>query len=362
MVEIRTVKHADEIDGLTDLFASTYGEKASIDFWDWKYIKNPLAHLMPDVTVAIDGSKIVGVRPFWLAEFWMGERKIIGAQHCDTLVHPDYRRQGIFNRMGKSAVRYLLEHNCTLSYGFPGKMSRPGFLSQGYRVLTPLEISFRLLKPGQLIGRHLPPRGLTSPLGNLLDRLYNPADIRLDDEAEQFQVEISDSYPPELSRLDSIRDGGTVGLVRSETNLRWRFDTHPHNKYRYITAKRRGELCGYAVTQNYKEYTGLLAGLIMDYLVKDNDLACFRALIAQAMGEFKRTGCYVMSVWAFSDPHFHHELIYNLGFRSSKKLPYRKFMDAGYMDVLSLNGRDSADLDVYDKTKWRITYAYPNFF
>jgi GNAT superfamily N-acetyltransferase len=358
-VEIRTVIHADEIEQLTDLFASTYGEKASVKFWEWKYISNPLAHLMPEVVVALDGSKIVGVRPFWLAELWLGDRKVVGAQHCDTLVHPDYRRQGIFNRMGKSAIHYLLEHDCPLSYGFPGKMSRPGFLSQGYRILTPLELSFRLLKPGRLIGRHLPPRGLTTPLGNLLDRFYSPADIRLDDETRHFQVETWDSYSPDLCVLDSMRDISTLGLVRSETNLRWRFDTHPHNQYRYITVKRRGELCGYAVIQNYKEYSGLLAGLIMDYLVKDNDLTCFRTLIAKAMTEFRRTGCYAMSVWAFSDPHFQHELHNNLGFRSSKKFPYRKIMDTGYMDVLSLRGADS---DVYDSTKWRINYAYPNFF
>lgn len=351
----------DEIEQLTELPVSTYGKKAPKAYWEWAYIKNPLAQHMPDVTVALDGSKIVGVRPFWLTELWLGGSRIIAAQHCDTLVHPDYRRQGIFNRMGKNANRYLLEHGCTLSYGFPGKMSRPGFLSQGYRVLTPIELSFRLLKPGRIIKGYMRPKMLSTRLGNVVDRFFNPAEIKLDDEATRYQVVISDDFTPDLAGLDSMRDAGAIGLVRSETNLRWRFDTHPYNKYRYIKVKKRDELCAYAVIQNYKEHSGLVAGLIMDYLVKGGDLACFRSLIAAIMGEFTRAGCYAISVWAFSDPLLQHELHHNLGFKSSKQFPYRKIIDTGYMDVLSLGVLDAGGLNVYDSSKWRVTYAYPNF-
>jgi GNAT superfamily N-acetyltransferase len=312
--------------------------------------------------VAVDKGKIVGVRPFLLSEMWLENRRLVTAQHCDTLVHPEYRNQGIFNRMGEFASRYLRDHDCALSWGFPGPMSRRGFLSQGYRILAPLELTFRLLKPGSLIGRYVPPKALSVPVGNIIDRIYRPAGISLAGQAGLYQIIISDSFIPDLANLDALRDAKAIGMVRSETNLRWRFDTHPQYRYRYIAAKKNGELCGYAVTQVFKEYCGLKAGLIMDYLVRDGDLDCFSVLIAQAMEGFKAAGCYAMSIWAFSEPRFQHELIHKLGFKSSKKFPYRRVIRTGYMDVLAINEQDVDGVDIYDSTKWRVTYAFPNFF
>ncbi len=151
MIEIRTVKHSEEIEQLTELYISTFNHKTTTRFWEWKYVHNPLAADMPDVTVALDGSRIVGARPFLLSELWVGNQKIAAAQHCDTMVHNDYRRQGIFNRMGEFALRYMAEHGYAISYGFPAPVSRKGFASQGYRRLLDTEIVFRLMNPAGII-------------------------------------------------------------------------------------------------------------------------------------------------------------------------------------------------------------------
>ena len=139
MVEIRLVKHSQEKEQLLDLFRASFGHSMPAEFWDWKYIQNPLAPPDPEVIVAIDSGKIVGARPFRLVEMWMGDEKVRTAQHSDTMVHPEYQGKGIFNQMGQFSMEYLKENSYALSYGFPNPKSRPGFLKQGYKIVVPLE-------------------------------------------------------------------------------------------------------------------------------------------------------------------------------------------------------------------------------
>jgi len=130
MVEIRLVKHSQGMEQLTNLFRLCFNnEDMTAKIWDWKYLQNPLSD--PEVIVAVDNGRIVGARPFWFVEMWLGDEKVKTAQHCDTMVHPDYRGKVIFNQMGQFAVRYLKDNDYALSYGFPGPMSRPGFFVAG---------------------------------------------------------------------------------------------------------------------------------------------------------------------------------------------------------------------------------------
>ncbi len=361
MIEIRTIAHAEEVCQLTELFALSFGQSTTAALWEWKYAKNPLARFMPHITVAMDGGKVVGARPYLLSELWLNHEKVIAAQHCDTMVHPDYRRQGIFNRMGREAVRYLYEHGCMLSYGFPGPMSRRGFLSQGYRKLLPNEILFRLVKPGQIIACNVKNRPLGKSLGYLCDLVPLSKGLRVAPEARDYQVEVSACYPDEMKVLDSFRKKTVIDLARTESYMRWRFDAHPERSYRYILAKKGGSLEGYALVSVQKQRRGVIAGFIVDYLVKGDDRACFHALMVRALQEIEENECHVVVAWAAGDPGLRRELLEHFAFRSSANFPYRKVMDTGYMDVLLVDERKAGLLDVYDKNNWRVTYAYPNF-
>ncbi len=346
MIEIRTLKYAEEIDQLADLFALVFKVKITTETiarsWRWRYIQNPLAGSMPEITVALDGSKIVGARPFMLNELWLGNKKVIAAQHCDTMVHPDYRRQGIFNRMGQYSVDYLSEHGCALSYGFPGPMSRKGFASQGYRKLMDTEILFRFINPVEVMISKL--------------KKYPP-----DDAMQNYHVEVSERCSAELDALDSFRKPNLIDMVRSCDNLHWRFDLSVRRKYSYIMAKKGDSLAGYAVISRQQQQGGVMAGLVIDCVIKDNDTGCFEALLSRAMQEFAHSACHIVATWAFSDSELRRIFMQKFGFRSSLKSPYSRFIAPGYMDLLLIDKNIADTLDVYDSTNWRVTYAYSNF-
>lgn len=358
MVELRALKHLDEIEQLVDLFRLSFNLDMSPELWNWKYLQNPLASAAAEVVVALDKGKVVGARPFLLTEMWLDNKRVLTAQHCDTMVHPDYQNQGIFNRMGKVAIQYLKENNYALSYGFPAPISRPGFLRQGWRVVVPTETMFRVVHPQKVISNKLKNKSLGNVLGFFYDKFLNSEITEKRQPSSSFQVEIFDRYTEELKSLDNLRDDSVIDLVRSEANLRWRFDQHPEYSYKYILARRGGELWGYAVVSVQEKADGLVYGIITDYLVKSRDIACFQALIKSSLDELGKSGCDVIYTWAFSEPEFREQLSKHLGFKSSSRFPYNRVSYYGYLDALLIDERIAERVDIYDKESWRVTCAF----
>jgi GNAT superfamily N-acetyltransferase len=359
MIEIKVVKHEDEIEQLVELFRLSFGRKVSEKFWEWKYMNNPSASSLPGVIVACDGGKIVGARPFLPTGLWVSNERILAAQHCDTMVHPEFRNQGLFNRMGEYALHYLKEHDYALSFGFPGPMSRVGFLRQGYRVVVPTEIMFRPINYQRIFSKKLKRDRWGRVLGYFCDKVivHKKRPVPKAD----IEVKIFDSYVPELEAIESLRKTTVIDYVRREKNLRWRFDQHPEHKYRYISAKIEGTLCGYAVISVQEQANGLCYGMVVDYLVKNEDPECFGALIEKAMAELAKTGCDLMMIWVFSEPGLQEELRLRFGFSSTSSFLYNRLIDPGYFEALSLNDQAVRGVNIYDKSNWRITHIYPDY-
>ena len=360
MVEIRLVKHSAEKEKLLNLFRASFGYNISVEHWDWKHLQNPLAFSDPEVIVAVDGGKIVGARPFLPAEMWLGGEKIKTAQHCDTMVHPDYQGKGIFNRMGQFAIRYLKDNGYALSYGFPGPMSRPGFLKQGYRIVAETENVFRVVHPQKLLSYKLGNNPLAGGLGFFYNALLNTEAKKTTRFSDSLQVELFDRFTDDLKDVDDIRDKSGINLVRSERYLRWRFDKHPDHNYRYVIAKRDGKLWGYAVVSVQQQPNGLVNGLIVDYLVKNKDLACFRVLIDKCLNELGKSESDILLVWAFNEPKLREQLLKYFGFKSSFKFPYNKLFRYAYIEAMLIDEKVADAVDIYDKNNWRVTHAYPD--
>ena len=358
MIEIKLVKHQEQKGQLLDLFQASFGHDRPAELWDWRYIQNPLATPDTELVVALDNGKIVGARPFRLAQMWLGDEKVMAAQHCDTMVHPDHQRKGIFNQMGQFSMEYLKENGYALSYGFPNRNSRQGFLQQGYRIVVPRESIFRPINPQKLISYRLGNKVLGTGLGFFYDKVLNIKPRRPLKLASYFQLEVFDQFNEELKEIDTLRNKSLIELVRSESHLRWRFDRRPNRDYRYVVAKRDQTLSGYAVVSAQKQNSGLVHGYLVDYLIKDRDIACFQALVNRSLDELEEWGCDIAFIWAPGEPVLREELLKHLGFKSPFMFPYNRFPGHGYLDAIRIDEQAAAGVNIYDKENWRVTYAY----
>jgi hypothetical protein len=275
------------------------------------------------------------------------------------MVHPDYRNQGIFNRMGQFAIQHLEEKSYALSYGLPNLMSRPGFLRQGYKIVVPTEIMLRALNPSKLITHVLHSKILGSSLGLLYNAFFNIKRRKnISQSSASFNIEVHDQFTDQVNGLDDQRDKSVIELVRSESNLRWRFDKHPEHNYKYILAKRNGALWGYAVVSVQEAGKDIFAGRVIDYLVRNKDSACFRILLTKSLEVLEELGCDIVIIWAYSEPNLRELLLGDFGSKSSSKFPYNKFTYKGYLDALLIDKRIAKVINIYDEKNWRVTSAF----
>ena len=356
MVDIHLVNQKEATDELLKLFKISYGCEMSNKLWNWKYFENPFVLNDPEIIVAKEKGKIVGARPLLLAEMWIENRIRKVAQPCDMMVHPDYRRHKIFTKMNDYAYLYLKEQHYALFYNFPNSRAYPGNLKQGWQSVAITEDLFVINNPRRVIYAKLNNRPV-SAVGGFIYDIIKPK-IRKSQSSKYFEIKKSNRFTSEMKQIDSLRDKMAIDLVRSEGFLRWRFDQHPENKYQYILAMENGKLGGYAVVNIQTQANGLRGGLIVDYLVKNNDLNCFRQLIHECMGELKERKCDTISAWSFGQPDLRRELIKYFRFYSSTSFPFSKMLEQSYFVSRQVDEAVLKEVNIYDINNWRINQVY----
>ena len=123
-------------------------------------------------------------------------------------------------------------------------------------------------------------------------------------------------------------------------------------------AKKEDKLWGYAVISVQPQPNGFVNGLIVDYLVKNKDLSCFRVLIDRCLNELGKSQLDIVLAWAFSEPQLRKELLKHSGFKSSVKFPYNKMFGYNYLEAMLIDEKLAEGVDIYDSSNWRVTHAY----
>lgn len=361
MVEIILVNHADNFERLVDLYRETFGIKMSDKIWKWKYLHNPLSSSESEVVIALEKGRIVGARPFMFAEMWIGDRKVKTALHCDTMVHPEHQRKGIFSLMGKFSIEHLGKRGFALSYGFPNSLSREGFLKQGYKKLRETEKLFKIVNPG-IVSHRIKNRFLAKSASFLYGGLLDRRKWTLSKDAECYEVEENDKVNSEFSIIRNIRSRVLIDLCRSENYLRWRFDRHPGHEYKYLVAKRNGQVVGLAIVSLQKQSDGRNMGLIVDHIVRDSNQSCYEVLIHNSIIALKKQNCDIIVTWTIGEPELRKLLLKKFGFKSSLQFPYRRLYPYSHMDVIHLDKEQTNKVSVYNPENWRVTPAFHDVF
>ena len=358
MVKIKSIKQE-----FLDLFRLSFRHEMSQELWEWKYVRNPFVDDDYEIVVALDKGNVVGARSFLPAEMWINERMVKAAQPCDTMVHPEYRRRGLFRRMNELAIQFLDTKGYALFYNFPGPMLLPFYRTevaqkQGWRIISSVENLFRVTNPRRVISYKLGNRFLGIGLGLLYRLFLGTGQKNATPSRTEFQVRVSNDFSDELKDIDSLADRSSIDLVRSEAYLKWRFDMHPEHRYRYITVRDRDELLGYAVISTQKHPPNLDHIVIIDYALKHNNTDCFQELMGRLLHEAQDPQPDFISAWALGHDNFRTELIEKYGFKSSLDFPYRRLFEKQHFVVRKASSQVIGDIDIYNARNWRVSRAY----
>ncbi len=118
----------DDRDGVLDLFRRVFGEEdATPEWWDWKYLANPAGPAIG--YVAEVGTRIVGQYAVFPRRFSGDGREMFMALSGDTMVHPEFRRQGMFVELARRTYETASSQGIDIVFGFPNANSHSGFIS-----------------------------------------------------------------------------------------------------------------------------------------------------------------------------------------------------------------------------------------
>ncbi len=361
MVVVRMMNHCDVVVELVELFNLVFSSNINTRMWQWKHLENPLNPCEPNVVVAVDRGRIVGARPVMLANLRVDNRTVLVGQPCDTMVHPEYRRQGIFYKMNELAIEHARTIGISLFYNFPNPFALSGNLKQGSRKVIPLEPLMRLEEPVQVaeakFGRGVTSKVIGTSYGMFFDGIPRKG-YRL--KQHNCRIETSDKVVKRLEGLEKLYQEDKIELERSRTYLEWRIDCHPEHDYRYIMCFQEEDLVGYVLAGLSTWHNGLRVGQIVDYMVGCRNAECTYAMFDRAVAELLGMGCDMLHTWAPSDEAICGVLKHSLGFRSSfdfpLKLAFRREPD--WLVAREIETSAIEDLCIYDPAVWRLTPAF----
>lgn len=106
-----------------DLYTISFNKSISVDEWRWKFIQNPFGNAMKSPTyVATSDNLIIGSLSLLPMQFYLSThdtRKTIPAGLLTTgIVHPDFRKRGIFSKLLSHIVEDATIDGLGVLYGY----------------------------------------------------------------------------------------------------------------------------------------------------------------------------------------------------------------------------------------------------
>jgi len=214
MPSVRELKNED-IPNVIELLNMVFSEQGYFEtpidnsWWKWRYELSPFGE--PIHLVAENSSgKIVGFRSFWPWELIYEGMTLKAYQPQATVVHPSFRRIGIFREMNLAALNKAKEEGADILFNFPNQASLPGNISMGWHFVSKIPWLVKPLRP-LAIARSCFSRDKARPLE--LGKDY----------------ELKEKHCLKLTGTEA--SGGFIRTKVSPEFFKWRYLDHPFFHY-----------------------------------------------------------------------------------------------------------------------------------
>lgn len=356
---VRVFKEGDQ-QGILEIMKVSGIERKN-ESWLWEYKNNPYGNL---IGVAEHKGNVVGHMALLPTYIKLGDTVIRGSQAVDLVVHPKFRRQGIFLAIGKMLTKEAGDRGIDVAYGFPNAPAHPGHLKYGWfdicrvpvmikpinlkktsnfldgytglRFLTKYRLSRSIAKSMLQIGLMI--AGSYSRISNRFkyDHSLRNAEIHtidlFDDRIKDFWEKASRDYP--------------LIVIRRKEYLNWRYFEKPDVKYTVLLAERDKKALGYVVLL-IRDEKSLRVGYIVDIMAFSRDSTVFHSLILEAIEDFRKKNVDSIVCWMMNN--------------SIARIPYKILKNNGFITVSSnpligrVNSSRVSKQCLGDYTKWYVT-------
>lgn len=319
---IRTYKEGDEA-AIFQLWQAVYPEEKHeweewLRWWRWMYQDNPAG--TGKIWLAEHEGRIVGQYAIAPIVMKIGDEILTGALSLDTMTHPDYRHQGIFETLAKEVYTEAHKDGIHIVYGFPNQFSYLGFLKKLNwfdictleKIVKPLnwKNTARLKVKNKFLQRVLA-MGAVLVFNKVLFRTQKPpiAEGLAFGEITSFDRRFDEFWA-------KISTQSLIMVVRNKDYLNWRYRT-PDANYSIFVAEKGNEVQGYLVLQ-YTMQNGVKVSHIFDLLAQSEEI--MHCLISRAIEHGVQNNAALILYSLIANETYHRVLKRN-GFIS---LPFNK--------------------------------------
>ncbi len=259
-VTIRQFQSGDR-EAFLSLYEQVFGRGRSSAWFRWKYEDNPYVDHVP-IVVAEDDGRLVGCRSLFAQEMRGHGAVRTAFQPCDTMVHSDYRRRGLFDRMNERTLERYAERGPAFFFNFPNEASKRGNLNHGWREIGTVPLYYRVRDPVGALERWTAGTGAEAPARadgraatavaksfttRVAEGAHRTGDRLLAPDAE-IALERHESTPAEALATAYRRSiPEAMHTNRTATFYRWRL-ANPEHAYTTYVARRDGEPVAALVT------------------------------------------------------------------------------------------------------------------
>jgi GNAT superfamily N-acetyltransferase len=299
------------------VFREEEKDKLNPEFWRWEFLEAPDGHGL--IYLVEDGGKIVGHFADIPRRFSVQGEPILGTLSLDLMVHPDYRRRGIFEALGRYGAERVRKENGLFLTAFPIRRETiRGLKKIGWEEVVKLPVLVYPIRFSGIINRYLRFPLLSLLAGGAVRSLYMLlCRSRRRKRMEKVDVE-------EMGSLDDAFDDfwqkalslcPVIG-ARDRNYLAWRYLQHPTRTYTIYRAKQSGEMKGYIVLRKV-DLLNFNSAAIVDLLALDE--VTLAALAEKGIQHCRQEGADLLG---FMVPkiHAYYRTLRRIGFLPSFKV------------------------------------------
>lgn len=340
-----------------NLHSNVFGDKPA-GWFNWKYNENPYIDHIPILTVEeTQTGQCVGFRPHLALKLRKGSWRGVGLQPCDTIVHPDHRRQGIFTKMTQAAISKYEDEDTGFFFNFPNEQSRPGYLKLGWEVVGEMQTETRVRSPSAW-GKASSNRFLKlagTVVNPLMRGFLNLVDFQFLFSNTNSTVRQYENPPAQL--LASMSKAGTTDkfhLHRTEEFYEWRY-SRPDIKYSCYISHRDGESKAGLITADIN--SGSMPTTAIVEAVEHQDGSCedqdwfglLRAVIENSDSK-------AIQMFASDIPR---RITRRLGFLSSSSFPLSRLQNPPQLVAYPLSMGDNllSNEEVLELNEWDLSWS-----
>ncbi|QIO21070.1 GNAT family N-acetyltransferase [Haloarcula sp. JP-L23] len=325
-------------------------------WFDWKFADNPYLPEAPIVVAERDG-RIVGARPNLAFQMRAGDTYHTAIQSCETMVHEDHRRRGLFSRMSQRLFEDYADGGADFTFNVPNQMTTAGLAKLGCEIAGEHTTYYRVQDPAAYAGVD---NRLAAVAGDRAARTYLRARGRRVDVPDEVSVTRHTEIPAStLARLYRRRPPTEIHAYRDEQFFEYRFG-NPRWEYTVYTARLGGRPVAGVVTGTRETETGHVTNVV-DVVPLLGDAERDRALPAlldRLLAD--HTDSTVIAVRGDAIPP---ALLAAFGFHSDQRLPLRPLATPTTMIVSPIPPDGDwrvAGRDLRDISNWRPTFVEHN--